>query len=613
MTIIKDLVKKFRYLANTVGIITILLLLIKVLGFVKVRIIASLFGTSRELDIFWAAFTIPDTLFNVLVVGAVNAAIIPVFTNLLHTDEVKLKDIFKKLTIVYTGFFFIVSVVMFIFATQIGNWLISAESIHQFLGSTSQITSGNIELFSNLMRIMLISPILLGASSLVGAYLQSHKRFFTATLAPLLYNVGMILGSLLLVKYLDMGIYGISLAVVLASFLHLFIQLPDFFRLYKSVNSTIGRKLFDLISNIWSKEIGYVFKLALPRIIGLLGEQVNVIVNTVISFTLSAGALSAYKFALSLHLFPIQIFTGAISQIVLPKLSEEYAKGEKLAFSNTLNTALKQTMFIILPISAIILVLRLPLVRLAYGVGEFDWWATVITSWCLALLAISIVSQSAVTILLRGFYAMHETKLPLVATFVSIVVNILFGYYLTNFFSHYWDWRPIIAQIVGQLSYTDTATMLQVICSFVLDTFQWMQTRNLSDASVGGLALALSLSFFVEMIVAAWLLQRRIKVFNWKVTYIPLFKILVNTTIMLITMYYVFRISDFNLDTTRTVPVLGVTLITSLYGVLVYVVGAKVLNIAEFNYFVDKVGDIIKPVLKFLKLRRSENIDEKRD
>lgn len=601
MIIKRGLFKNLYHLVNSVGAITVLLLVIKVLGFVKIRIIAQLFGATRELDIFWAAFTIPDTIFNVLVAGAINAAIIPVFTNYLHTDAVKLKEIFKRLTVVYSSFFIVLSIVLFIFSRDIGEWLISSNQLHQYLGTSGDISLENIQLFSNIMRIMLLSPILLGVSSLVGAYLQSHKRFFTATLAPLLYNLGMILGALVLVKVFNIGIYGIAWAVVLASLLHLLIQLPEFLHIYKSVPEKLSTKIYNLITNLWSKEIVQVFKLALPRIIGLLGEQVNVVVNTVISFTLSAGALSAYKFALSLHLFPVQIFAGAISQIVLPKLSEQFAVGKKKAFMRTFNGALRQTLFIILPIAAVILVLRLPLVRLAYGVGEFDWWATVITSWCLALLAISIVAQSAVSIILRAFYAIHETKLPLIATFVSIVINILCGYYLTNFFSHYWDWRPIIAQIASQLSYISTADLLQVMGSFAQDTFRWMQTRNLSDAAVGGLALGLSISFIAEMFVAGWLLQRKIKVFSWKLTFKPLSKILLNTLIMLVSMYYIFKLSDFNLDTTKTVSVVGVTVITSLYGLLVYVIGAKVFKISELETVLRKASSLFSPLFQMLQ------------
>ncbi|KKR05552.1 MAG: putative membrane protein [candidate division WS6 bacterium GW2011_GWF2_39_15] len=601
MRINRGILKTLYNVVNSVGAITILLLIIKVLGFVKVRIIAELFGVSRELDIFWAAFTIPDTIFNVLVAGAINAAIIPVFTNLLHTDESKLKDVFKRLTLVYTLFFIVISVSLFAFSNQVGELLISSDSLHKFLGTSDGISLENVRLFSNLMRIMLISPILLGASSLISAYLQAHRRFFTATLAPLLYNLGMIIGSLILVKFSKLGIYGIAWSVVIASAFHLVIQIPEFARIYKSVPEKWTAKFAKFVSHLFSKEILVVFKLALPRIIGLLGEQVNVIVNTIISFTLSAGALSAYKFALSLHLFPVQIFTGAISQVVLPKLSEEHAKGQKKAFMRTFNGALKQTLFVILPISAMILVLRLPLVRLAYGVGAFDWWATIITSWCLALLAISIVAQSVVAIILRAFYAIHETRLPLIATFVSIVVNILCGYYLTNFFSHYWDWRPILAQIVSQLTYIDGKTLMQVLWSFLQDTFRWMQTRNLSDASVGGLGLALSLSFAAEMFVAGWLLQKKIKVFSWKYTYRPVFKMLLNTVLMTVTMYYVFKLTDFSLDTTRTLSIIGVTLITSVYGGLVYVVGAKVLKISELDIITQKFITIAAPMISTIK------------
>lgn len=587
----------------------ILLLVTKVLGFIKIRIIAQLFGVSRELDLFWAAFAVPDTIFNVLVAGAINAAIIPVFTDVLHVNgKTPLKDLFKKLAFIYISFFVVASILMFIFAPQIGQSLIKSEGLHALLGTSSTITQEDVSLFVKLMRIMLLSPLFLGLSSFVTAFLQTNKKFFVAALSPLFYNIAMIVAALVMVKWFDMNVYGISWAVVLGSAAHLFVQIPEFIKEYgSSVKGIFGRaKIF--VKSLWSRDILRVFKLALPRVAGLFGEQVNVIINTIISFTLSAGALSAYKFAFSLHLFPVQVFGGAISQVALPNMSEYYAKKDNVRFKETFNKAIQQSLFLILPVVAILLVLRLPLVRLAYGVGEFDWWATVITSWCLALLSVAIVGQAVVLVVLRAFYAIHETKLPLIATVVAIVVNIVGSYYLTNFFSHYYDWRPILNQIFVQIKDLNGGGLFEVVKSFFTDFATWSTTRNVSDAAVGGLALATSLAFIAEMFVALFLLDKKIKVISMKETVMPALKKLLNVALMTFGMYYVFKLFDFSLDTSRTVQVLILTVCTSVYGIVSYLVGCKVLGISEADLMYNRVKEFTAPVLsKFMGGRKGGN------
>lgn len=587
---------------DRVATIMMILVLTKVLGFLKIRIIAQFFGVSRELDIFWAAFAIPDTLFNVLVAGMINAAIIPVFSSVLHKDgDNGLKNLFKRLNFLFVLFFVVISALAFALAPAIGDFLTRSEGLHSFFGSQSTVAPAEVTLFASLMRIMLLSPLLLGVSSLVTAYLQVRKRFFVTSLAPLLYNFGMILVSLVLVLWFDMGVDAIAWSVVAGSALHLLVQIPTFLTYYKASKDGVKNSLKRLFATIFNKEVIEVFKLALPRILGLLGEQVNVVVNTIISFTLSAGALSAYKFAFSLHLFPVQIFGGAISQIALPNLAEQFARGDIKEFEKTFNMALRRTLYLILPVVAVLLVLRLPLVRLAYGVGEFDWWATVITSWCLALLSLAILGQAVVTIVLRAFYAIHETRLPLVATVVAIIINIIGAYYFTNFFSHYFDWRPILDQIVLQVNSMNGGGLLEVLRSFGSDIVLWSTTRNVSDAAVGGLALATSVAFIAEMVVAMYLLSRRLPVITFKSTFKPLLPMLFNTFIMFVGMYFVYKLSDFNLDTTRTLAVITLTIVTTAFGCVSYAIGSVLLRLEEYDLVLGQVKQLKTAALSKLR------------
>jgi peptidoglycan biosynthesis protein MviN/MurJ (putative lipid II flippase) len=423
---------------------------------------------------------------------------------------------------------------------------------------------------------------------MITGYLQVRKQFFVTSLAPLFYNLAMILGSVILVVFFKMGVEGIAISAVIGSLLHLLVQLPKLKEYYDTKFNVDGKTFQEAVKNTQSRT---ALKLAIPRTIGIFGEQVNVVFNTLISFSLAAGALSAYKFALSLHMFPINIIGSAVAQVALPDLAENC--DDQGRFCKVLNRSIQILFFLIFPIVAILIVLRLPLVRLAYGTGAFDWRATILTAWCLVLLSFSVLGQTVVQILLRAFYALKETWLPLIAITVGVVVNILFAFLLTNFFSHYYDWRPILEQMVLQIAEANGTQFVTVLKSFLADMVRWSTERGDSDMAVGGLSLSLSIAYIVEMILLAFLLNAKRKFLTWKESFLPTVKKLLNTGLMCIGMYFVFKLFDFQLDTTRTISIVILTVITTLYGLLSYWLGCKVFGIKEIE-IVDNVLEDIK-------------------
>ncbi len=570
---------------NSVPIIMIVLVFSKILGFLKLRLIAQLFGASRELDLFWAAFTIPDTLFNIIIAGSINAAIIPVFSKVLNKKgDVDLARLFYRLNILFMAFIVFFSFLAFVFANQIGALLVGQNIGIGILQTAEDITQADIKFLGWLIRIMLLSPIFLGLSSLLSGYLQVYKRFFITAVAPLVYNIVVIIVALMLVNNIGMGVEGIAWATVLGSVFHFISQMPAFVKLYKektlftkNLYEEMKGKLFGVKEDI--QEVFGVVRLAIPRIIGVVGEQINVFINTFISFTLSGGALSAYRFAFSLHLFPVQIIGGAMSLVALPNLAEAFAKGKMKIFREIYNKSVQKALFLILPMVGIILVLRLPIVRLAYGVGEFDWWATVITSWCLFLLSFAVVGQVVASLSLRAFYAIHETKLPLIIILLTIILNIFGSYYFTNFFSHYFDWRPLVAQL-------GNGGTLEASRALMSEMSSWFTTRSVSDAAVGGLALSTSVSFVFEASLYIILLNKKVKVISWEQSVKPFIKKIISTFLMVLVMYLAFRLTDFNLDTTKTINVLLIFLTTTLLGLAVYILSCKILKVQELSLLV---------------------------
>ena len=563
---------------NGVFSVMLILFLTKILGFWKLRIFAQLFGASHELDIFWAAFTIPDIIFMVVVAGSINAAIIPILTDELYEKgEKQFNRLFKQLTSVFFFLCALLVILMFIFAPQITNWIVSNEYAGKVLNIGYRINQSDYTLFLSLFRIGLLSPLFLSISAFVTAYLQIKKQFFVTTLAPLFYNLAMIVGTYTLALIFKLDVIGIAISAVIGSVIHLLIQIPVLVKYYKGSHRI---KIKEVVEN---SSIMKAFKLALPRMFSVLGEQFNTVVNTFISFTLTAGALSAYKFAFSLHLFPINIIGSAVAQVALPDLAKHSCKNEESEFKKVLNDSIQLSLYLIFPIVAILLVLRLPVVRLIYGTGAFDWQDTLLTAWCLALLSISIIGQTLMQILLRAFYALKNTWRPLIAILFGIVINLLGAYYITNFFSHYYDWRPILEQVWTQIATANGEGVLPVIKSFFRDATLWMTSRGDSTLAVGGLALSLSLSYLLQTILSIPMLNGVKKVLSWKETMYPILLKLLNMLLMIAGMYIVFKLFDFRLDTSRTVYVLILTAVTSAYGLLSYFLGSKVFSPNEYS------------------------------
>lgn len=560
--------------------IMFILLLTKLLGFLKLRIFAQLFGASHELDIFWAAFTIPDMVFMILVAGSVNAAVIPILTDVLYDKGKKhFNKVFMQLTAVFFALCITLVTLLFVFTPQLTSWLVENDYAQRVLNFSFRISESDYDTFVRLLRIGLLSPLLLGISGFITAYLQVRKKFFITSLAPLFYNVAMMVGPIILVSYFKMGVEALAISAVIGSLIHLLIQLPELLKYCREENHFF----LDIKGALRNSDVIKAIKLAIPRALGILGEQINVVVNTFISFTLSAGTLSAYRFAYSLHLFPINIIGSAVAQVTLPDLAALNTKNNHKDFVKVLNNAIQLSLYLVFPITAILLVLRLPIVRLIYGTGAFDWQDTLLTAWSLALLSLSIIGQTVVQIILRAFYAMKNTWLPLVAIIFGIVVNLLGAYFLTNFFSHYYDWRPILEQIWIQISQANGEGLAPVLGSFFKDAYVWMTTRGDSSLAIGGLALSLSLAYFIEMIVSVLLLNIKIHVLSWKDMIQPTLTKLLNTLIMILGMYFVFRLFDFQFDTSRTVYVIILTGVTSLYGGISYLIGSKIFAPKEFK------------------------------
>jgi putative peptidoglycan lipid II flippase len=375
------------------------------------RILAGQFGAGETLDVYYAAFRVPDFIFNIVVMGAITAGLIPVFTSLINdrkdgkltlfsNNNKEAWDLINNLFNLLLLSLAILSIIGFIFAAPLMKLLapgFSPEAIKEAAG---------------LMRIMFLSPIFLGISSVFGGVLQSFKRFFAYSLAPILYNLGIIMGALFFVPVL--GIQGLAWGVVGGAFLHMLIQAPGVFVLdYK----------YKVFLNLADKNLRKIISMMVPRTLTLASGQINLMAITAIASTLAGGSLAIFNLANNLQYFPIGIFGISFAVAAFPALAAVAWSKEK-TISNFSGT-FRQILFFIVPSTVLFLTLRVQLTRLTLGSGLFNWEDTILTMNTLGFFALSLFAQATLPLLIRVFYARQDSRTPFLIGLASVVANII--------------------------------------------------------------------------------------------------------------------------------------------------------------------------------------------
>ncbi|MDI3496008.1 MAG: putative peptidoglycan lipid flippase [Patescibacteria group bacterium] len=385
-------------------------LLSRVLGVLRDRILAGTFGAGATLDNYYAAFRIPDLIFNLVVLGALSAGFIPVFTALIKNKKGGERENGEAWHLVSNLLNFLL--ILLVVLSIVG--IIFSDNL------TKLITPGfgpeQQQEVAALTRIMFLSPIFLGLSGIMGGVLQSFKRFLIYSLTPIFYNLGIIIGALYFVDI--WGVAGLAWGVVLGSFLHFVIQLPTVYNL--------GFRYRAIIS--WrDKNIRKIAAMMVPRTMSLAIAQINLVVITVIASSLESGSLTAFNFANNLQSFPVGIFGISFAIAAFPVLAENANNYQQLSknFSNTM----RQILFFVVPATVLIVVLRAQIVRVVLGTGNFDWRSTFMTMDALGFFALSLFAQATIPLLTRVYYAKHNSKTPFYFGLISIIVNIILSFY----------------------------------------------------------------------------------------------------------------------------------------------------------------------------------------
>lgn len=489
-------------------------------GLIRERILIAYFFDNKisqqALEAFQIAFQIPDAIFQLLVLGAISAAFIPIFTQLKNTNKEQAFAMTSSVMNLIILAFALVSGIIFILARPITIWR-----------TGDSFTLEQINIVTHLTRIMLVAQLFFAISNFLTGILQSYQRFILPAIAPILYNFCIVVGLLLF--YERLGIYAAGVGVVLGAFIHMLIQIP-----------TVRKLGFRHQLSINFKIIG-VKKLLLMMPPRVATFAVNEIQNLSLGFfATSLGNLSFFiiRLALRLMTIPIRLFGVPIGQASLAFLSEKNDEKNLEKFRSLLINSLHQVSFFAFPASVLLLILRVPIVRLVFGTHNLPWETTIATGKIIAIVSVSIVAQSLVQLLIRAFHALKDTKTP----FVIAVITVSF-YLLGNFVS-----------------------------------------VKFTGLKINGIAIVTSLAAIFELGLFLFLLNKKIGGLVTRTLILPQLKMFLASFLMSVFLYLPFKILDqLVFETSKTMELIGLTVATSTIGLLVYCYLAVLFNIEELS------------------------------
>ncbi len=376
----------------------------RVLGWVRLVVIGTTFGTQGALDPFFAAFRIPDMIFQLVAAGALASALIPTIATLVaHDEEDRAWRVVSSVTNLMLAGLAILAGLLLIFAPAVVPAI------------TPGFDAAQVSSTVDLTRVMLLSPIFLALGSVATSVLQARGRFVASVLAPIVYNLAIIAGAILLSP--SMGVMGVAVGVVAGSALHLVVQLypllgPTRFRYHPRVDMA-------------DPEARTTIVLLVPRAIGLGGAQLQLLAATTIASTLAAGSITAFNFAFTFFQIPIGTLGVPLGVVAFPALSERLASGATGDFVSLLGRSLRLMLFAMLPIAVVAAVVARPVVTLLIGYGKVDAAGIEVTAQTLVAFMVALPSETAIVLLARAFYAARDTRTPVAAALVAVALSVV--------------------------------------------------------------------------------------------------------------------------------------------------------------------------------------------
>lgn len=456
---IKQLWSGQQGLQSAAALLMVMVFFSNILGFFRDALLANVMPFA-SLDIYYAAFRIPDLLFNLLILGAISSAFIPVFTDVKtkHGDEAGW-DLTSNL--INTAL-----IVLVVFGILL--WVFMPNIMPLFVPGFDQ---ARINLAVPLARVLLISPLFFALSYIISGLLNVYKRFFSYALAPLVYNVAIIIGAILSRHY---GIYAVAWSVVAGALLHLLVQLPSL----KSIKYT-----YKPILNWRDEALGRITRLMIPRSLSLGINQFVLVAFTRLGSLMPIGAISIYNLTNNFQTMPTAVFASSISTAVFPLLGLAKSENNDKNFGLLITDSIRGMLFFMIPSTFLMWVLRAHMIRLYLALNGRSWTDTIRAINTFEWLLVALAFQGFSMVIIRAYYARHDTKTPLLISVLSGLTAIITAVVLTK----YWPDVPTLALSLA------ASAILEAIVFWVVFNVKWpglLATKPIIKTTVGTLILA---------------------------------------------------------------------------------------------------------------------------
>lgn len=457
-------------IARAAGLVMVGFILSRVLGLVRDAIVAGIFGAGSIYEAYVAASRPPETIFLVVAGGALGSAFIPTFTDAIAKGK---RDDAWHLTNSVLTLLTLLMIVISGLAAILAHPIVTTILAPGFDAETQLLTT-------RLMRIMLITPIIFGVSGLLMGLLNAQQRFLLPALAPAMYNIGIIFGALFLSP--SMGIFGLAWGVVIGALMHFIVQLPGV--------TAIGLPFRPLI-DLKHPGVREVARLMGPRVLGLAIVQVNFWVNVALASKMIEGSVAALQRAWIVMLLPQGVIAQSVATAVFPTFSAQVSEGNTHELKRTLGQVLRSVLFLSLPATVGLITLRLPVIRLLFERNEFTSIDSQAAAWALIFYGAGLLSHALVEIVTRAFFALHDTRTPVIVGGIAMALNVVLSL--------------LLIRVIGSpLSLERGAFAGLALANTIATTLEGIALLVLIRPRVGGLEVKrLAISLFKAGIAAA--------------------------------------------------------------------------------------------------------------
>ncbi len=563
------MVRKQTEIVSVASMLIVIGLATKVLGLIFNALAAGYLGTTAYNSFIFAS-ALPELASQVILFGAISASVLPVLTGVLdkHGSQ-RFSKVFSSLINISLVLFTLAAVLIGLFAHDLLPWFI--ETVIQ---PKEEIK--NIAELGDMLRVLMIPQVILGISVYLSTALNIYERFLVPQLAPLFYNLGRILAIFILIPFMGNSPWVLVIGTIIGSLIHLAVQVP--------VVLHLGVR-YQLVADFKDKYIRKIGMVAAPRIAAISGDQIRITIDKFIAFGLVNNSLALYNLAILIISVPLSVFGVSFATASFPSLAKAFNNNDRILASQIFYKVVNQIIFFSVPAAVLLLVLRVPISRMAFGVfgEEIGFLETYTIAWVILFFAPGIVFESLRTVIYRAFYAAHDTIRPLVISIGVLIFGTILGVLFTNYLSNF-----------------DTFALQSL--TFDLSYFF---SKESGGAAVGGLALRSSVIFTVESLVLIYWLNRTYLHARWGEVMGPILRKITAGGVMLLFCYVVYKIWAGLDDTEKTAYLIILTATTTAASLMIYLGVSWALRVPEVKGFIEFL--IKYPNLK--AFRRFRNFD----